>query len=220
MSRIGQMIGSGGAAAAAFLLLVGSPDWNPSLGNPFAGDPGDGPTTSAPSDDPSEEPSEDPGDEPGADCDASISIAGRAVADYLYDQGFAKRDFIVGARVIDWSFGTGHEDDPFVSEPLTTEVAVNDFLGSGRPAAKAARRIADGSADDYVAVQFQNPISYSGNWYWTGDKAVKGGDRMVLSGDVWWMALDDCEVVPASSIRAICGNVGFDSLQLTNGRRD
>lgn len=216
MKRLGTAIGGGGAAFAAFLLLVGSPDWNPSLGNPFAGDPSDDPTTSAPSDSPSDEPSEDPGDEPGSGCDIS---AGRTVADYLYDQGFAKRDFIVGARVIDWTFSTGHEEYAF-SEPLTNEQAVVDFLSSGTKAGNAAEEIA-GIADDYVAVQFERPIRYSGNWYWKDREAVQGGDRMVLAGDVWWMAMtDDCKVSGMSSIRAICGNVGVDRLRPAFDRRD
>lgn len=204
-----------GSGFAAFLLLVGPINWNPSFGNPFAGDPSGDPTTSTPSDDPSDEPSDGSGDKPG--CDTS---PGRVVSDYLYDQGFSKRNFVVGAQVIDWSLlDTGHIRDPF-SETLKSETAVVTFLSSDAPASRKARSIA-GIADDYVPVQFEKAIRYSGNWYWTGHKAVKGGDRMVRSGDVWWLAINgDCEVVEKSSIRAICGNVGVYWLRPAVDPRD
>ena len=197
------MIGGGGAAAAAFLLLVGGPNWNPSFGWPFAGNPDDDPTTSVPSDDPSEEPSDGPGTTP--DCDMS---PGRVVSDYLYGQGFKKSEFVVGASVIDWGqLDTGHTEDPF-SESLQSESAVRTFLSDDSRVARAARKVAP-VADDYVPVQFSEGIRYSENWYWNGRKAVKGGDLWVRSGgDVWWLAIEDCEVSENSSIRAICGNPG------------
>ena len=201
------------AGLLALILLFGGGwlvfDGAVAPGFPFAGSPGDDPSTSVPSDDPSEDPSEDPGDEPGADCDPSLSSAGRAVADYLYDQGFAKREFVVGARAIDWGrLDTGHTRNPF-SESLQSESAVRTFLSGDNRVARAARRIAP-IADDYVPVQFNQGIRYAENWHWNGRKAIKGGDKHVRSGgDVWWMAVnDDCEVVEDSSIRAICGNPG------------
>jgi hypothetical protein len=195
------MIGGGGAAAAAFLLLVGGPNWNPSFGWPFAGNPDDGPTTSAPS----EEPSDDTGDEPGSSCKPAD-----AVSEYLAIHGFDYGDdYVSGIGAIDWSLmDTGHAQNPF-SEPLQSESAVRTFLSNDNRIARAAHKVA-GIADDYVPVQFSEGIRYSENWYWNGHKAVKGGDLWVRSGgDVWWLAItDDCEVSEESSIRAICGNPG------------
>ena len=203
MNRFGQMIGGGGAAAAAFLLLVGGPNWNPSFGWPF-GNPFDGPTTSVPSDDPSEEPSAGPDDESDPTCKPWD-----AASEYLAVHGFDSDDYVSGINLVDWSLmDTGHTQNPF-SEPLQSESAVRTFLSNDNRIARAAHKVA-GIADDYVPVQFKEGIRYSENWYWNGQKAVKGGDLWVRSGgDVWWLAItDDCEVSEESSIRAICGNPG------------
>lgn len=204
-----------GSGLAAFLLLVGPIDWSPSFGWPFAGTSDDGSDTSASPDDESDESSDDSGDK--SRCDTS---PGRVVSDYLYDQGFSKRNFIVGAQVIDWSLlDTGHVQDPF-SDRLTSEPAVVEFLSGDSRASKRARQIA-GIADDYVPVQFSEGIRYSENWYWNGHRAVKGGDLKVRAHDVWWLAVtDDCEVSEESSIRAICGNPGVYWLRPAVDPRD
>lgn len=196
-------------AFVAFLLLgggmLGLLTQEPSFDNPFSGQPDDTASMSASPDDQSDEPSDDTDDESGS-C-----VPHDAAGEYLAVHGFDRDDYLVGAGLMDWSLlDASHTDNPF-SDPLKSESAVVEFLSSATKTGRAAREIA-GIADDYVPVQFNQPVRFSDNWYWVGETdnlAVQGGDLLVRSGDVWWLAIGaDCEVDEASSIRAVCGNPG------------
>lgn len=178
-------------------------------GNP-SGDPGAGPTTTPPSGDPSEEPSDDPEGEP---CDRNL-----AATSYIYDHGFAKRNFIVGEGVVDWGeVKKSHVDQAF-TWPLHSETALVNFLNADSAVAAAARSIIGDdlvvAEGEWVAVQFRVPIDYSGNWHWNGHRAIEGGNLRVAAGDVWWLNVSsECEVDASDSVRAACGNVGLDRLR-------
>ena len=160
-----------------------------------------------------------PSDDPAPDDSKEESCDRVAVVvSYLDDQGFAKRDYVIGTDRIDWKLSPSRADYPF-SKPIESQEALQGFLGSNHSAARAAREVTGGTAASYVPVQFKNAVSYTGNWYWKQGRAVKGGDRMVLAGDVWWLAQDSCKVAAGKSIRAVCGNVGFDQLSLVASRR-
>lgn len=184
-------------------------------GNP-SGDPGAGPTTTPPSDDPSEEPSDDPEGE--SDDDENSCDRTKAAASYLYRHGFAERNFIVGADVIDWSGNPLSHTAQAFSKPLHSEAALENFLDDDSSAAAAARSIIGDdlvvAGDEWVAVQFQVPVDYSGNWHWNGHKAIEGGNLRVAAGDIWWLNVSsECEVDASDSVRAACGNVGLDRLR-------
>ncbi|MES2876367.1 MAG: hypothetical protein V4678_02750 [Patescibacteria group bacterium] len=214
MGKFGQLIGGGGAAFAAFLLLVGPINWNPA----FFGDPSGDPESGETSDPPSGDPSDDPGDEPESD-DCSTR---RGAIDALTSMGFERGNYVVGASAIDWSVAPStHTDQAFSSEPLRSKADLWEFLQADTNASRVARELLGPDADpddnrgEWVAVQFQNPIVYSGNNYWDGTNPVKRGKQMVLAGDVWWLSVETsgCGVNPADSIRAACGNIGFSTLE-------
>lgn len=179
------------------VLLVHWPDTAPAAGGP-SGTPTATPTTSA-SPSPTDEPTDD-------SCDA-----GRAVADFLYSEGFAKRDFVVGAEVVDWKKVPHVNDSDAFNGPIRSQAALGRFLAADTDQAAAARSLIGDEQAEFMSVQFLRPVSYGGNWYWKDGRARKGGEELVLNGDVWWFNVDsDCSVDLSGSVRAVCGNVGLD----------
>ncbi len=189
MKRFASMIAGGGAAFAAFLLLIGPINWVSS-------------TADSPDDVPTATPTPKP-------CKVND-----AVKVFLAEQSFGKGDYVVGEKV-DWRDMYGGNTDGRFSGPLTSDDDIAKLMDADTARSRAVQRLThDVLVGRYVAVQFLNPITYEGNWYWMNTKPIKGGERMALAGDVWWLyvAPDNCVVDGSVSIRAICGNVGFDSL--------
>lgn len=202
MRRLGIMIGGGGAAAAAFLLLIGPVNW--SAADDPSGSPTDTPTSASPS--PTDDPSDDPSDDPTEKaCDERS-----ATQAYLSEQGFGRKDYVIGSKV-DWQKVPYVNDAGAFSSPLRTQAALTRFLDAGTPQSDAARSLMGDGDADFVMVQFRTPVSYEGNWYWLDDRAKQGGRELSRAGDIWWLNVDaDCSIDPSGSIRAVCGNVGLD----------
>jgi hypothetical protein len=234
MRRFALALGGGGAAFAAFLLLVGPLNW--ASGSPPVEDPSATPSmTMSATPSSSESPSTSPTDTPTpsgtpttatptptpTSTDVPTCDNDRTAADYLYQQGFAKSDFVIGDNVIDWdALPAVNVDQAFSSTPIRSQSELEKFITSDDPVGKAVQQLLGHKVLNFVAVQFQNSVKYSGNWYIDGNVAKQGGDLMVLAGDVWWIAVNDgCMVEPSSSIRAVCGNVGFTALEPAVARR-
>lgn len=192
---------------------------------PSNGDgPSDAPTSALPL--PTGEPSASPTATPTGDPDEGGGDGGdgegacnqrAAIADFLATQGFSSTDYVVGHKV-DWSkVSYVNNDDAFADRSLRTRVTLRRFLAADDPRSVAARTlIGNGTVntDRYVVVQFLNPLSYSGNWYWKNGRARQGGDELVLAGDIWYASVDvaTCTVDLTEWVRAVCGNIGLSSI--------
>ncbi|HRF28855.1 MAG TPA: hypothetical protein PL051_04405 [Candidatus Saccharibacteria bacterium] len=180
------------------------------------------PTTSA-SPSSSESPTPDAGDDDttppddgqdSSDPPETCSNNRQVVIDYLEEQGFRKGSFTLD---VDWSrLPVGSNTDGRFSGPLRSLDDIITLRDTDSLRANALRELigTEPVTSNYVAVQFQDMTNYSGNWFWNGSKPEKGGELWGLAGDVWWIyvSTDGCSVDPSVSLRAICGNVGFDVL--------
>ncbi len=197
------------AGIFASLLLFGG-GWL-LLGGLAAGSSSDGPGPMGPTTSATPTPSETPSATPTPEaCDS-----GDAVSDLLYDQGFESDDFVIGEDAVDWGkLPVQHVQYPFSLQILRSASQVDEFLGGDGAAAEAARNLVSGDAGEWVAVQFQSVVHFGGNWYWKNGKAVKGEEDMIAGGDVWWFKVStgDCQAGLDDSIRAICGNVGLETI--------
>lgn len=212
------------------ILLVHLPSVSPAVVSLNGDDPSDTPTSAGPSptDGRSEEPTGDPdGDDPDGDDDTDrggdgdgddpAACAPREVLrDHLRAAGFSPGDYVLGSRV-DWSRVPHVNDSDGFSDPLRSQAALQRFLSSDRPSAVAARSLIGDVAvtsDRFVTVQFHRPVHYDGNWYWHDGRAKKGGQELVMAGDIWYANVDvaACDVDLAGWVRAVCGNVGVDHL--------
>lgn len=205
------------------ILLVEGPDvdvdwWNPpwSITSPDVDAPGDPDGDNGIDDDddgtPGDIDADDGTDDTGGDDDGNVDVCQPrdVVGEFLATQGFDRGDYVIGAANIDWSLLSASHVDRSFTTSLRTESAVREFLDGDSAEGRAARDAAGDDVDDWVPVQFQNPVKYTGNWNWDGHRATKGGDLMVFAGDVWWIGVDtdDCYVDLDGSVRAVCGNVG------------
>ncbi len=200
-------------ACVAALLLVGggllllhtpttsaSPPASPSSSESPTPDAGDDDTT--PPDD-----GQDSSDPPETCNNRQVVI------DYFEEQGFRKGSFTLD---VDWpKLPVGSNTDGRFSGPLLSLDDIITLRDTQSLRANAVRDLigTEVVTSNYVAVQFPE-TKYSGNWFWNGSKPEKGGELKGLGGDVWWIyvSTDGCSVDSSVSLRAICGNVGFDAL--------
>ncbi len=145
--------------------------------------------------------------------EAPVTCNNRDVVTQYLMKKFDRNEFTFD---VDWSkLPSGNIDGRF-SSPLRSHDDIITLRDTDSPRANALREIMGESTitDGYLAVQFLNPTNYSGNWFWNGQKAEKGGVLWGLGGDVWWIyvSADGCTVDSSVSLRAVCGNIGFDSL--------